>query len=359
MKVRHAVGIGLVVALGLYARQASQTLRPFVDVKSRGGESCRLVQAPGLLGAEDMEFDPRDGTLWIAAADRRGDPSFRPHDGAFFRLRPTGTAAGKDAVPQRAEVLGLTAPLRLHGLGLWLPPQGPGRLFAVQHGDGGDSVEIFAIEDGDTPRLRHLRSVRTPQFISLNDVAPVGPDAFYVSNDHGRPPKLGHVLEDFAFLSNASVVHFDGQAARTVAHDLRYANGVSVDPSGRFLLVAETTGQRIRVFARQPDASLQQVALTPIDTAPDNFSVDTKGQIWVGAHPSTLQFLRHAKNGNRPSASQVLHFRLDDRGQPIDLTTRWIDDGRTLSGSSIAAAHGDTWLVGAVFADGVLMCATP
>ena len=51
------------VALGLYARQASQTLRPFVDVKSRGGESCRLVQAPGLLGAEDMEFDPRDGTL--------------------------------------------------------------------------------------------------------------------------------------------------------------------------------------------------------------------------------------------------------------------------------------------------------
>jgi hypothetical protein len=38
----------------------------------------------------------------------------------------------------------------------------------------------------------------------------------------------GHVFEDFAMLSTASLVYFDGTSARTVASGLRYANGVQL-----------------------------------------------------------------------------------------------------------------------------------
>jgi arylesterase/paraoxonase len=359
MKIRKLVLAALAVGVAVYAVEAARTLRPFVRVSPRGIEGCRRVEVPGqpaLIGAEDFEFDHATGTLWIPAADRRGSGSFRPHEAAVFRWRPDS-----EPLPTRVPVEGFASPLRLHGLGLYAPPGaqagGPSaerRLFLVQHGDSGESVEIFR-DDGGT--LRHVRSVRDPLIVSPNDVAAAGPESFYVTNDHGRPPRLGHVLEDFAFLSNASVVYWDGAAARTVRAGLRYANGVTVSPDGRFVVVAETTASRLSVFARQPDGGLQPAGRADLDTSPDNLSVDEQGDFWLAAHPSNLAFLRHAKDGSRPAPSQVLRFRLTAEGTPTAIQTVLLDDGRTFSGSSVAAVHGARWLVvGGVFDRGVLLC---
>ncbi|MFO0579484.1 MAG: SMP-30/gluconolactonase/LRE family protein [Polyangia bacterium] len=359
MKLRRYLLAALAVGATLYAIEAARTLRPFARIGPRGVEGCRRVEVPGqpaLIGAEDMQFDHATGTLWIAAADRRGGHSFRPHDAAIFRWRPDS-----EPQPSRVPVEGFAAPLRLHGLGLYAPPATPGaearaerRLFLVQHGEAGESVEIFR-EDGGV--LRHVRSVRDPLFISPNDVEPTGPESFYLTNDHGRPPRLGHVLEDFAFLSNASVVYWDGTAARAVRTGLRYANGVTASADGRFLVVAETTASRLSVFWREADGRLRPAGSTALDTSPDNLSLDEQGGFWVAAHPSNLAFLRHAKDGSRPAPSQVVRFRLSQEGVPTAIETVLLDDGRALSGSSVAAVHGARWLVvGGVFDRGVLLC---
>src|SRR5262245_21427725 len=87
MKARTIVLMVAAVGVILYGIEAERGLKPLKRVTSRGGESCRLVEAPGLVGAEDMEFDHTTGTLWIAAANRRGDAAFRPHDSAVFRWK--------------------------------------------------------------------------------------------------------------------------------------------------------------------------------------------------------------------------------------------------------------------------------
>jgi len=350
MKAKSLLLGALLLGVLAYVVAAANSLRPFVQMTSSGGESCLTMKTSGLVGVEDMEFDHATGTLYLAAADRRGDPAFRPHDSAVFRFHPD-----KDALPVRLKALGLTAPLRLHGMGLLTLPSGERRLFFVQHGDAGESVDIFRLDEAGNV-LRHVRTVRDPAFVSLNDVAPVGPESFYASNDHGRPPRLGHLLEDFAFLSNSSVVYFDGTAGRKVATGLRYANGVLADPGGRYLVVAETTASRLTVFERQSDGGLKQVGRTEVDTSPDNLTQDENGDYLIGAHPSLLQFLRHAHDLRRRSASQALRFRLGPDGKPGTPKSFWTDDGRIFSGSSVAAAHGSYWLIGGVFQEGVLLC---
>lgn len=349
MKIRKLVLAVAALGVVAYSVEVVRVLRPFVAVTPHGTTSCQRIEADGLLGAEDLEFDHASGTLWIAAADRRGDPSFRPHDAAVFRFRPDS-----EPRPVRVPTTGLSAPLRLHGLGLYAPTAGPRRLFLVNHGDSGESVEIF---EEDAGSLRHVRSVHDPLFISLNDVAALGPESFYATNDHGRPPRWGHLFEDFTFRSNASVVYFDGSAARTVQGGLRYANGIYADPDGRHVLVAETTAGRLSVFSRQGDGGLVRVARADLGTAPDNLARDEHGDYWLAAHPSNLRFLRHAKDPRNVAPSQVLRFRLAPDGTPTAIETVLLDDGRAFSGSSVAAAHGDRWLVvGGVFDRGILLC---
>lgn len=352
MKIRKIVlGLAL-VGLAAYLIEAQRALRPFRSITPQGGESCRRVEVEGLIGAEDLEFDHPSATLWIAAADRRGSSTFRPHDSAFFRWRPE-----TEPVPQRVPTTGTSGPLRLHGMSLHRQSSGELRVFSIQHADDGEGVEIFRAEkDGDRDVLRHVRSVRAPSFISINDVAATGPESFYVTNDHGSPAGLGHKIEDFGMLSRASLVYFDGSTARVVQSGLRYPNGVTVDPAGRYVVVAETTARRMSVFTRAGDGGLTLASRTSLDTSPDNLSLDENGTYYLGAHPSTFQFLRHAKDPARPSASHALRFRLAPDGTLGSTETVWLDDGKAFSGSSVAAAHGRTMIVGGVFDRGVLVC---
>jgi arylesterase/paraoxonase len=354
MNIKKGIGIVALLGLVLYGGMAAKTLRPFARIHPQGGDGCRLVHAPGLQGAEDMDFDAATNTLWIVAANRRLIPNHRPRQGQVFRYQPDS-----DAEPQPVPVVGMAADFRPHGMGLWRDAAGL-RLFTVQHGDAAESVEIFAIEPdgaaGGKPQLRHLRSVVSPSFVSLNDVTPVGPESFYASNDHGGRPPLSFLLEDFLFLSRASIAYFDGKSGRIVAGGLRYANGITADRGGRLLVVAETMGERITIFARQDGGDLEKRSSLSVGTAVDNFAQDESGAYWVAAHPVAMQFLKHAKSDAVPSASQVLRFTVTPAGQVAELSTRLMEDGTKLSASSVAVAFGRHLVVGPVFQPGVLVC---
>ena len=348
---RGLVWILLLVGLGWYASETVPVLGLLHTPTVVGTQGC--VKLGELPGPEDMERDPATGLVFIASAQRRGGKGFRPREGAVYVYRP-----GQEGPPRRLEVEG-RSDLRLHGLGLLAPQAGPHKLFLVNHLPDGEAVEIVRLEAGDPPRLVHERTVRDPLFVSLNDVAPIGGDAFYVTNDHRRGPGAGHVLEDFALLSQASVVVHDGKGARTVAAGLRYANGLLADPAASRLYVAETSARRLRVYQRRPDLGLDLIATHGLGTAPDNLTLGQDGALYVAAHPRTIDFLRHAKDGAHRSPSQVLRLRLDERGALVERAEIYGDTGDPISGSSVALPIEGALLIGGVFDPFLLRCPTP
>jgi arylesterase/paraoxonase len=360
MKVRRLFWLLLAAGLSVLAFKAIRDLRPFVKTTPLGVEGCRLLHAEGLVGAEDMEFDHATGMLYIAAANRRSSGTGRPDPGAIFAWHPD-----EEATPIKLPLQGIGEALRPHGLGLYVHPSGERRLFVVHHSPRGEAVVIFRIDSsgaaagplsGRKQLLMQIRSVQAPQFVSPNDVAGVGLESFYLTNDHGRRYGLGHVFEDFALQSNASLLYFDGTSVRTVASGLRYANGVQLSADRRHVLVAESSAYRIKTFRRDEAGNLTLLTETPLDTTPDNFSLDEQGNFLVAAHPSPYLFLRHATSAKQHAPSDVLRFSLSAEGSPHAFQTLLRDPGERLSASSIAVAHGRHLVIGGVFDRGVLYC---
>jgi arylesterase / paraoxonase len=153
-------------------------------------------------------------------------------------------------------------------------------------------------------------------------------------------------------------VYYDGTAFREVAGGLAYANGINVSPDGGTLFVAGTLDRAVHVYRRdKATGALELVRSVGVGTGADNIELDEAGNLWVGAHPKLVDFLRHARDAEHRSPSQVL--KLVPRGDgDYGVEEVYLNGGRPLSGSSVAAVCGGVLLIGSVF-EGVLRCKAP
>jgi sugar lactone lactonase YvrE len=92
--------------------------------------------------------------------------------------------------------------------------------------------------------------------------------------DGGAPFRCGEIL----------LVEPDG-AARLVADDARFPNGMVLVPDGRTLIVAESMGPALRAYDVAGDGSLANgrtwAALT--DVVPDGICLDAEGAVWIAS----------------------------------------------------------------------------
>ena len=78
----------------------------------------------------------------------------------------------------------------------------------------------------------------------------------------------------------------------------------------------------------------------------------------VAAHPKMLDFLAHAKDPSHRSPSQVLRARLDVASARLVIDELALDEGSTISGSSVALPlPSGRVVVGSVFEPHALSCA--
>lgn len=359
MKSKLLIGAGVMtVLLGGVIVQAMHSAGAFKTIEPHFAGTCTRVN--GVAGAEDITIDTDTGIAYISAMDRRKLAATGDHDGGIYIYLP-------GSYEQPAKLLtNYAGAFHPHGISLWKAPAGSGafdRLFVVNHPpvpEGGEDtrtqssqVDIFEIYG---LILRHVGSVKPDEPVSLNDVAAVGPNAFYASIDQGSTTALGRTLEVYGRLARAGVLYGDGTATRKVAGDMVYANGVQTSKDGQTLFVAETTGKRLSSYRIDPKTG----DLTPsgeleINSALDNIEVGENGVLWIASHPKTFDFLAHASDTEKRSPSQVFRVRHDN--DEMITEEIYLNDGNPISGASVAAPVGDRFLIGSVFEPFILDCA--
>jgi len=342
-----------IVALGLVGG-VFKTLADagaFRTVTPHGFEACSRIE--GFTGSEDAVFDAATGLVLFSSQDFRSLEAEAPRDGAIFGWDPASSASPRPIAHD------LGSPLHPHGLGLFVAADGTRILFVVTHPTRTSSqVESFEVMAG--PSLKHRRTFTAPEFVSLNDVAPVGPEQFYVTIDAGtRAGIIARLAETFLRLPWSGLGYFDGTRAQIVASGMRYANGVAVSADGATVFVSESTGRRLMAFSRDvTSGQLTLIVEQLTESGLDNLSIAPDGAVWIAAHPKMLDFLGHAKDPKHHSASQIFRARLDVANAKFLIDERALDEGAVISGSSVALPlPSGRVVVGSVFEGHALSCA--
>jgi arylesterase/paraoxonase len=154
----------------------------------------------------------------------------------------------------------------------------------------------------------------------------------------------------------SNVLYYDGTNFKVVAGGLRYANGINRSPDGSRIYVASVTGRSVVVYQRDArSGALSEVAEVGLGTGPDNIEVDLEGNLWIGAHAKLLTFLSHASDPAVDAPSQVIKITPQGNDQ-FQVDEVFLSDGSDMSGSSVAARHGNRLLIGPVMDDRFLDC---
>lgn len=99
---------------------------------------------------------------------------------------------------------------------------------------------------------------------------------------------IGFDFPDGAYAPGAIALVTPDGAARLVAADLAFPNGMVLAPDGRTLIVAESYASRLTAYDVSADGSLtgRRVWASVPESAPDGISLDADGAVWYGDVPN-------------------------------------------------------------------------
>jgi arylesterase / paraoxonase len=312
---------------------------------------CKAI--PGMPGPEDFEVDAAHDAVIVSSTNRRAPKSAPdPRDGLYLlKLSDPSAAPVKlDGVPKD---------FHPHGISLYHAPNGDETLMAVNHRkDGSQAVEIFGLTyDNGAAKLAARSSIGSGLLVSPNDLFAVGPDRFYVSNDHVTKTALGRFAEDYLLWPHADLVYFNGTNFRIAAQRMAFPNGVYVTPDGTHLYIAVTSERRIIAMSREPFfGNLTEIGSLSLPLRPDNISADAEGRLIIAGHPSLIRVNQFRADAANPSPSQVVRVTLDKSSVPTGYETLFADDGALIGASSSAAMVGKILLIGSVLDNKLLIC---
>lgn len=338
----------IIAALGLYFFGTFWSTGQFDKLHPHFAGRCDRLE--GIPGAEDIDTDPKTGKIYVSSMDRRAWAVEATTQGAIYALSvaPNGTTA-TDLNAQSPDGF------RPHGISIYRDND-VARLFVVNHPAADKStVEIFDIADNGT--LTHIRTINQPdELISANDIAAVGPEQFYATNDNGYAKGIMKTLTMYFRLPNASVVYFDGETMRKVADGLMMANGIATSADGDLVYVTETLGQKLQVYDRSAKTGdLFRIATIGIKSHLDNIHVANDNTAWIAAHPKLLDFLSHARSAKNNSPAQVFKVSFGTNTQ-THVDEVYLNSGSAISGSSVAVPIGSKLIIGSVFEPHILIC---
>ncbi len=121
------------------------------------------------------------------------------------------------------------------------------------------------------------------------------------------------------------------------------------------LYVGEALGRSVKRFKR--GTSIREwdfVDVISVDTAVDNLEWSEDGKLLAGAHPKIFDLLAHIGDATKVSPSHVISIDVDQ--SPMASKTIYMNDGRELSGSSVATTLKGELLIGGILETHFLRC---
>ena len=311
----------------------------------------------GIMAPEDIAIDTKTQTAFISSLDRRlvtaQNASSSGTRGSIRTLdlssvKPGAEISFKDVTPDM--------PKRFHplGLSLFTGEDGTRRLFVINQADGdAHVVEIFRLT---SDKMMHEKTIELGADVEFaNDVLATGPDSFYVTDSAGSTAVTRSL--NFALQRrNSKVFYFDGNKITQVASDFVMANGIAMSKNGEQIYVLDTFSRSLRFLKRDVTSGLlENNGLLFIGTGVDNIDVAEDGSLWMATHPRLIDFALYAIGLKAESSSQVIHAVPGKKGGG-EVRTRYLDLGKEISGSSVAVAYKDGFIIGSALDNKLVIC---
>ncbi|MEQ8470294.1 MAG: hypothetical protein RIC35_03875 [Marinoscillum sp.] len=338
------LGIVIVVLslLVLYSLDSGGFFRKVTEPNKTGN----ILQSLNILGAEDIAISRQDSFLIISSDDRGAHLKGRkPSGGLYFVDLRSKPYQPKLMTSEFKE------PFYPHGISIIQLDTSTFRVFAVNHYQKSHSIEVFdLVEDS----LTHVRTIQDEALISPNDLVALDDTRFYVTNDHQYPYGWLRPLEDYAGLALSDVRYFDGQEFTKVADNIAYANGINYDFERELLFVASPRGFLVKVFRVEQSMNLTHIEDIDASTGVDNIEFDADGKLWIGCHPNLMHFSYYMAGKSPTAPSEIV--TIDYRGAgDYDVKSIFVDDGSTISASTVAVPFGNEVFIGSVMDEEVIV----
>jgi arylesterase/paraoxonase len=306
------------------------------------GEIVKKVNIPG---AEDITVSLQDSFAIISSTDRGKYPPKENEVGGLYLM---------DLKTPDFNVTHLSnefkEPFAPHGISMF-KSDSTYKIMAINHTLEGHSIEVFNLTNNV---LIHEKTLIDDSMISPNDLVMIDENRFYFTNDHKFTKGLGRLAEDYLGLSISNVIYFDGNNYHEVADGIGYANGINYDTKRNLLFVASPRKFLVKVYKPNKDGSLEDIEDIDCNTGVDNIEFDMEGNLWIGAHPNLLKFASYAKGKVEHSPSEIIKIEYRNTND-YSVESVYLEDGTSMSASTVATPFSDYLLTGNVMDDSFLI----
>ena len=297
-----------------------------------------ILQEIKIAGAEDITISQTDHFAIVSATTRKNIPPTQQESGGLYYLDLTN--------PNRQPIVltkNFEKPFAPHGISIYKNNHSY-TVAAINHTKEGDFIEIFELIGRE---LTHQKTLKNERIFSPNDLVLLDENRFYFTNDHKYKEGMFRLAEDYLGLAVSNVVYYDGENYSEVADGIAYANGINYDAKRRLLFVASPRDFLVKVYQKNEDHSLTFIENIDCKTGVDNIEFDTEHNLWIGAHPSLLDFSAYAKGTRSIAPSEILKINYIERGD-YNIEQIYMEDGATMAAATVAAPYGDLILAGNV-----------
>ncbi len=295
-----------------------------------------IVKVIALPGVEDITVRDEDKFALISSTDRlEFPPTVNEVGSMYFMELSSGDFNIKEL---KTSIQGPFAP---HGISLTKIDDGY-RVLVVNGKMGEHSIEKFTLKN-DT--LIYEETLSDPWMISPNDVLAYDSERFYFTNDHKYTVGWRRSMEEYFALAISGVVYFDGKKYTQVANDLAFANGINIDRKRNLIYVAASRDFQVKVYSRNEDGTLKFIENIDVGSGVDNIEVGPDGVLWLGCHPNLLKLASYEKNKSPNSPSELIRVIYRRKGD-YDVKSVFMDDGKNMSASTVAAPYGNFLFAG-------------
>ncbi|MCS7073832.1 MAG: SMP-30/gluconolactonase/LRE family protein [Bacteroidia bacterium] len=300
----------------------------------------KLQKIYGTPGAEDIAVS-KEGIAFISSDDRRAKRNKKEINGAIYTL---------NLESQDINLVNQTAnfrfPFHPHGISLW-QKNNETYLQVINHRTEKETtIEIFSWNQA---KLNHIKTIKHPLLYSPNDIQATDAETFLVTNDPLTRSSFGFLLQALLRLKRDNITWFDGNEAKIVAKKISFPNGIAIKPNSDSVYVASIFSRKIYCYRWDSvQKKLIYKSKIRIGSSPDNLDFDAEGNLWTTCHPSLLQFTKHSYDETRICPTVVYKISNLHQKKPI-LEKVFYNNGKDISGASVAVLYKDQLLIGTVF----------